>query len=65
MYTVLWRENDNDRWDKLESKEKLISLLNSLKENPDVCESDIWIFLPEADKYTRNYAELMKNSTCL
>lgn len=51
MYTVLWKENNNDRWDRFESIEELISLLNSLKENPNVCESDIRVLLPEADEY--------------
>ncbi len=44
MWTVLWQENDQDRWDRLDSKEKVFALLNQLRENPNVCEDDTWIF---------------------
>ena len=48
MWTVLWQENDQDRWDRLDSKEKVFALLNQLRENPNVCEDDTWIFFTES-----------------
>lgn len=51
MWTVLWRENDQDRWDRLDSKEEVFALLDQLRENPNVCEDDTWIFPPEADEF--------------
>lgn len=51
MWTVLWQENDQDRWDRFKTKEEVLCLLNQLRENPNVCEDDTWIFPPEADEY--------------
>lgn len=50
MWTVLWRENDQDRWDRYDSKEEVLRLLDQLRENPNVCEDDTWIFPPKADE---------------
>ena len=55
MYTVLWRENDNDKWDRFETKKEVKDLLDELEKNPNVCENDIWIFTPEADEYAFDY----------
>lgn len=57
MYTVLWRENDKDRWDRFETREDVEKLLDELSENPDVCIGDVWIFEPKADEYAVNYSE--------
>lgn len=51
MYTVLWQDDGKDKWDRLENEEEVRILIDELTENPNVCESDIWIFLPEADGY--------------
>lgn len=51
MWTVLWRENDQDRWDRLDSKEEVFALLDQLRKSPNVCEDDTWIFSPEADEF--------------
>lgn len=48
MWTVLWQENDQDRWDRFETKEEVLCLLDQLRENPNVCEDDTWIFSPQA-----------------
>lgn len=55
MYTVLWRENDNDKCDRFETKEEVKNLIDELEKNPDVCENDIWIFTPEADNHAVEY----------
>lgn len=55
MYTVLWREGNNDKWDRFETREEVENLLDSLEKNPDVCEGDVWIFEPKADEYTTDY----------
>lgn len=55
MYTILWREGNHDRWDRLETEEEVRKLLDQLAENSEVSEGDIWIFSPEADKYALDY----------
>lgn len=40
MWTVLWQENNIDRWDRLETEEDVLALLDELTENLDVCEDD-------------------------
>lgn len=56
-YTVLYRENDNDKWDRFESAAELADFLTKAKDNPGICEGDIWTFLPEADAYAYGGAE--------
>lgn len=51
MWTVLWQENNVDRWERLETEEDVLALLDELTENLDVCEDDAWIFPPTADEY--------------
>lgn len=55
MYTVLWQESVNgeykDRWDRFESKEEVEELLETLEDDPNVCETDTWIFPPKADEF--------------
>ena len=55
MYTVLWREGPDDHWDRIEEASKVLDLLFELKENPDVCEYDIWVFEPKADMFALDY----------
>lgn len=55
MYTILWRENDADKWDRLETREEVEKLLDELAKNTDVCEGDIWIFEPKADDFATDY----------
>lgn len=55
MYTILWRENEKDKWDRLETRDEVNNLLYKLTNNPDVCEGDIWIFEPKADEYAFDY----------
>lgn len=54
MYTVLWKEADQDRWDRLETAKEVFALFEELKENPDVCVEDVWVFGPEADAFAWN-----------
>lgn len=53
MYTVIWQElNGNDfidKCDRLETKKEVFNLLKELKNNPDVCKNDVFIFLPEEE----------------
>lgn len=66
MYTILWQElrgNDYvDRWERLETKEGVRKLLEDLKDNPDVCEYDVLIFLPDADDSTMDCEDFMAYS---
>lgn len=50
MWTIMWTENSQDRWDRLETKEEVMQLLDSLDKNPGVSKSDVWIFPPQADE---------------
>lgn len=51
MYTVLWQEAGQDRWDRLETKEEVSELLRKLEKDLDVYEGDVWVFKPEANEY--------------
>lgn len=51
MWTVLWLESEKDRWDRFETKDDVMDLMERLKEKSDVCEEDIWIFPPKSDEY--------------
>lgn len=60
MFTIIWSENGEDRWDRLETKGEVKTLLESLANNPNVCETDIWVFTPEADKSAMEYKSFME-----
>lgn len=49
MWTIMWTENSQDRWDRLETKEEVMQLLDSLDKNSSVSKGDVWIFPPQAD----------------
>ena len=52
MYTLIWQENNEDKWDRLETKEEVLEKLEEIENNPDACDiGDVWIFRPEADDY--------------
>jgi hypothetical protein len=51
MYTILWTEDGEDRWERLEHKDEVLELLNKLSQNDGVCYDNIWIFGPKADDY--------------
>lgn len=61
MYTLIWIDNGEDRWDRFEDKESLKEFLKYLKKTPGVCEGDIYIFPPEADAYAMDYTAFMMN----
>ena len=44
MWTIMWTENSQDRWDRLETKEEVMQLLDSLDKNSGVSKGDVWIF---------------------
>lgn len=48
MWTIMWTENSQDRWDRLETKEEVMQLLDSLDKNSGVSKGDVWIFPPQA-----------------
>ena len=49
MWTIMWTENSQDRWDRLETKEEVMQLLDSLDKNSGGSKGDVWIFPPQAD----------------
>ena len=49
MWTKMWTENYQDRWDRLETKEEVMQLFDSLDNNSGVSKGDVWIFPPQAD----------------
>lgn len=49
MWTIMWTENSQDRWDRLETKEEVMQLLDSLDKNSGVSKGDVWIFPLQAD----------------
>ena len=49
MWTIMWTENSQDRWDRLETKEEVMQLLDSLDKKSGVSKGDVWIFPPQAD----------------
>lgn len=53
MYTINWRENSQDRWDRLETKEEVMELLVELATHENVEIGDIWIFSPKADDFAK------------
>ena len=60
MFTVIWTENGEDRWDRLKTKGEVKALLESLASNPNVCETDVWVFKPDADKFAMEYRKFME-----
>ena len=52
MYTVLWRDNGQDRYDRLETGEDVENLLKEIDANPEASPlGDVWVYKPEADNY--------------
>ena len=61
MYTIIWTENGEDRWDRLENKGEVKALLELLANNSNVCETDIWVFTPEADAFAKEYKTFIED----
>lgn len=59
MYTVLWFENGECKWDRFEDKEDVLELLDKIKESDDSCEGDVYVFPPEADAWSLDYESFM------
>ena len=59
MWTILWQEAGADRWDRLEDKQEVFELLKELKDNPDICEGDVWVFYPGADYYAQDFNQIV------
>ena len=52
MYTIIYRDGNNDKWDRFETSSEVADFIRHLKDNcPDVCINDIWIFGPTADEF--------------
>ena len=49
MWTVLWTEDGNDKWDRFATEDEVRELIDDVTTNNNVVDSDIWIFPPEAD----------------
>lgn len=58
MWTLLWIDKGFDKWDRFNNLVEVEEVINNLKENPYVCENDIWIFPPESDENAMSYDEL-------
>lgn len=59
MWTLIWDDNGEDRWDRLETKEDVKERLESLRKEPGVCIGDVYIFPPESDAYAMDYAAFL------
>lgn len=46
MWKVIWLECGESKRENFETKEQAMKLIKELKENPYVCEEDVWIFPP-------------------
>ena len=62
MYTIIWTELGQDKWDRLQTKEEVDGLLKKLYDEGVACMEDIWIFSPYADEYAVDYDEWMEDS---
>ena len=52
MYTIIWREKENDKWDRFKTRKEVLEKLREIENNPDACPlGDVWIFGPAADRY--------------
>lgn len=54
MWTIMWTENSQDRWDRLETKEEVMQLLDSLDKNSGVSKGDVWIFPRLQQRFWQN-----------
>ena len=50
MYTVLWRENGEDRWDRFEDEKEVKELIAGFVKDRNVCVGDVWVFPPSSDE---------------
>lgn len=62
MYTIIWMELGQDKWDRLQTKEEVDDLLKKLYDEGVVCMEDIWIFSPQADECAVDYKKWMEDS---
>lgn len=52
MYTIIWQEDGQDKWDRFRTKEEVRVKLKEINELPNASPlGDIWIFHPQADEY--------------
>ena len=52
MYTIIWQEDGQDKWDRFRTKEEVREKLKEINELPNASPlGDIWIFSPKADTY--------------
>lgn len=41
MWTIIYKENEKDKWDRLDSKDDVQNLLKTLRKDPRVCFEDL------------------------
>lgn len=61
MYTVIWMEKGQDKWDRLKTKKEVLDKLQEIERTPEACPvGDVWIFHPKADEYASAGNEFIK-----
>ena len=65
MWTIIYKENEKDKWDRLDSKDDVQNLLKTLRNDPRVCFEDLWIFTPDADDHTIDPNDLLFDNDLL
>ncbi len=62
MYTLIWQEDNQDKWDRLETKTEVIDKLKEIEANENASPiGDVWIFAPKADDYAFAGDEFLSN----
>lgn len=52
MYTVIWQEGGQDRWDRFKTKKEVLKKLAEIDETPEASPlGDVWVFPPKADDF--------------
>ena len=65
MWTIIYKENEKDKWDRLDSKDDVQNLLKTLRKDPRVCFEDLQIFTPDADDHTIDPNDLLFDNDLL
>lgn len=63
MYTILWRENDEDRWERVQTEEEVSDLVIEIAKTQGVAvdEAEVMILSPEADEYAISVDDIFED----